>query len=141
MLRPPDRQREDTSNIVLLEHVNLQIADQQLATLFYVSGLQLTREPYLMVGLDNMWINVGRTQLHLPTCSAKAQRLRGRIGLVLPELGLLEHALAAVAAQLTGTCFGFRSEAELSRKCRRPDRYPASERMARCSPASRRGRR
>src|SRR4051794_12797279 len=77
----PDRTRDDQSNIVLLEHVNLLIGDQQLATAFYVVGLQLTRDPYLMVGLDNMWINAGRTQMHLPTDPTRIQTFRGVIGL------------------------------------------------------------
>src|SRR5437868_6685810 len=106
--RSPDRRRDDASNILLLEHVNLQIADQQLATLFYVSGLQLTRDPYLMVGVDNMWINIGRMQFHLPTNSSASQRLRGVIGLVVPDLDALENALGAVAPQLGHTQFSFR---------------------------------
>src|SRR6266513_5558074 len=100
-----DPQREDASPILALEHLNLQIADQQLATLFYVSGLQLTRDPYLMVGLDNMWINVGRMQFHLPTRSSTPQRLRGLLGLIVPDLHALENALDAVAPQLGQTQF------------------------------------
>src|SRR5207248_131231 len=106
-------QSPNTSNIALLEHVNLQIADQQLATLFYVLGLQLTRDPYLMVGIDNMWINVGRTQLHLPTCGSRPQRLRGVIGLVVPELEMVENALTAVAPQLEATRFAFCRNAQV----------------------------
>ena len=103
-----DPQREDASPILALEHVNLQIADQQLATLFYVVGLQLTRDPYLMVRVDNMWINVGRMQFHLPTSVSGSQRLRGVVGLVVPDLAMLETALAAAAPQLTATQFSFR---------------------------------
>ena len=33
-------------------------------------GLGLTRDPYLMTGVGNMWINVGRSQFHLPTGKA-----------------------------------------------------------------------
>ena len=47
-----DRAAEDLGNIVALEHVNTRIPDQQLATAFYVSGLGLTRDPYLMTGTD-----------------------------------------------------------------------------------------
>ncbi|MEY4749882.1 MAG: hypothetical protein RIQ60_2096 [Pseudomonadota bacterium] len=91
-------------NLVLLEHVNLTQPDQALATLFYVVGLGLTRDPYLMVGLDNMWINVGpATQLHLPTRAP--QRLRGRMVLALPELDGVERSLAEVAEALAGTAF------------------------------------
>ena len=37
-----DRTAQDVGNIVALEHVNVRIPDQQLATLFYVVGLGLT---------------------------------------------------------------------------------------------------
>ena len=40
-----DRSTEDQGNIIALEHVNVQIDDQRLATLFYVGGLGLTRDP------------------------------------------------------------------------------------------------
>ncbi|MGH8741758.1 MAG: hypothetical protein ACREUN_12650, partial [Burkholderiales bacterium] len=62
-----DRAAESTGNIVLLEHVNVTQPDQRLATLYYVVGLGGTRDPYIMVGVDNMWVNFGRTQVHLPT--------------------------------------------------------------------------
>lgn len=39
-----DRSAEDLGNIVGLEHVNLQVEDQGLTTLFYISGLGLTRD-------------------------------------------------------------------------------------------------
>jgi len=100
-----DRSREDVSNIVHLEHVNVTQPDQRLATVFYVSALGFTRDPYLMIGLENMWINIGRSQMHLP--SRPAQRLRGTIGLVVPDLGLLKARLEKVAPALEGTQFGF----------------------------------
>ena len=62
-----DRSAEDLGNIVGLEHVNLQVEDQGLTTLFYISGLGLTRDPYLMTSIDNMWVNVGHSQFHLIT--------------------------------------------------------------------------
>jgi len=100
-----DRVREDVSNIVHLEHVNVTQPDQRLATLFYVSGLGFTRDPYLMVGLENMWINIGRSQMHLPT--NRPQRMRGTIGLVVPDLTLLKQRLARVAPALETTEFTF----------------------------------
>jgi len=105
-----DRTRDDASNLVALEHVNLQIADQQQATAFYVVGLQLTRDPYMMVGLDNMWINAGRTQLHLPTSRAHPQRWRGTIGLVVPSLDPLERSLERASRYLAGTQFAWRRD-------------------------------
>lgn len=100
-----DRAAEDIGNIIGLEHVNVTIPDQQLATLFYVKGLGLTRDPYLMTELDNMWINVGRSQFHLPTQSP--QVLRGHTGLVLPDRAALVNRLRAVQPQLAHTKFGF----------------------------------
>ena len=44
-----DRAAEDLGNSIHFEHVNVTIPDQRLATLFYVAGLGLTRDPYLMV--------------------------------------------------------------------------------------------
>ena len=65
---------EDVGNIISLEHVNVQIADQALATLFYVVGLGGTRDPYLNVGLNNMWVNLGEQQFHLPTRSSMVSK-------------------------------------------------------------------
>ena len=101
-----DRAAEDLGNVVGLEHVNVLIPDQQLSTLFYVTGLGLTRDPYLMTSTDNMWINVGRSQFHLPT--GKAQVLRGRVGLVLPSREALLARLARVSKPLADTRFEFR---------------------------------
>ena len=100
-----DRTTEDVGNIVEFGHVNIAIPDQRLATLFYVSGLGLTRDPFLNVGVDNMWINVGSSQFHLP--SGPAQVLRGVTGLVLPDLDALLDRLARLRAPLADTRFGF----------------------------------
>ena len=77
-----NRAGQDLGNIVELGHVNNRIPDQRLSTLFYVSGLGLTRDPILMTSTDNMWVNVGKSQFHLPT--GKAQVLRGHTALVIP---------------------------------------------------------
>ena len=66
MVKPYDRATEDLGNVVFLEHVNVRVPDQRLATTFYVTAMGLTRDPYLVTGVDNMWINVGRNQFHLP---------------------------------------------------------------------------
>lgn len=100
-----DRTRQDLGNIILLEHVNVTIPDQRLATIFYLSGLGLTRDPYLMTGIDNMWVNVGRSQFHLP--SRGTQVLRGHVGIVLPDLAALERRLQNVAPLLAETRFAW----------------------------------
>jgi hypothetical protein len=105
MQQPFDRAAEDLGNAIFLEHVNVQVPDQHLATLFYVTGLGLTRDPYLMVSDTNMWINVGRSQFHLP--SGEAQVVRGHTGLVISGRQALLERLASVAGKLKGTSFAF----------------------------------
>jgi hypothetical protein len=104
-----DRSTEDLGNIVALEHVNTTIPDQQPATLFYVTGLGLTRDPYLMTGTTNMWVNLGRTQFHLPT-DPRPQILRGVVGIVMPNRAELLKRLTGVKKQLAGTSFDFRED-------------------------------
>jgi hypothetical protein len=100
-----DRTTEDLGNSIHLEHVNVTVPDQRLATLFYVAGLGLTRDPYLMVSDTNMWVNVGRSQFHLP--SGNAQVLRGHTGIVISGREALLDRLASVAKKLDGTAFAF----------------------------------
>jgi hypothetical protein len=105
MQQPYDRAAEDLGNSIHLEHVNVFVPDQHLATLFYVTGLGLTRDPYLMVSDTNMWVNVGRSQFHLP--SGEAQVLRGHTGIVIEGREALLERLASVAGKLKGTAFTF----------------------------------
>jgi len=107
---PYDRSAEDLGNVVELGHVNVRVPDQRLATAFYISGLGLTRDPYLMTGIDNMWANVGVSQFHLPT--GAPQVVRGVTGLVLPDLKALAARLERVGSVLTGTQFRFEVAAE-----------------------------
>jgi catechol 2,3-dioxygenase-like lactoylglutathione lyase family enzyme len=108
MERRFDRNSEDLGNIVALEHVNVTVPDQQQATIFYVAGLGLTRDPYLMTGPTNMWVNVGCSQFHLPT--APAQVLRGRTGIVVPDREALVRRLERNRKRLAGTRFDFKEQ-------------------------------
>jgi len=91
-----DRDAHIVGNIVHLEHFNVVVDDQRLATLFYITGIGGTRDPYLFTGLENMWVNFGRTKCHLPSRGAKPEVLRGAVGFVVPSLEDLkkrfEHA-------------------------------------------------
>ncbi len=97
-LKQYDRDAQVVGNIVHLEHFNVVIGDQRLATLFYIVGLGGTRDPYIFPGMENMWVNFGRTQVHLPSRGAKPKPevLRGTVGFVVPSLDELkkrfEHA-------------------------------------------------
>lgn len=98
-----DRGVEDVGNIVQLEHVNLTVPDQGIAALFYVTGLGFTRDPYIDFGTFNMWVNVGEQQFHLP--KADAQKLRGHIGVVVPDLEDLKKRLKFIAKPMADTQF------------------------------------
>jgi hypothetical protein len=101
---------EDVGNIVSLEHVNIQVPDQLIATLFYIVGLGFTRDPYMNVGLTNMWINIGDQQFHLPT--GKPQVLRGHTGLAVPDVAALKERLPMIQNQLSGTSFEWSDQGE-----------------------------
>lgn len=101
-----DRAVQDIGNIVNLGHVNVCISDQHIATHYYVSGLGLTRDPFLNTGAGNMWINVGMSQFHLPM--GKPQIVRGVTGLVVPDRRALLDRLTRVRKALAGTKFDFR---------------------------------
>jgi hypothetical protein len=105
-----DHSDEDVGNIVLLEHVNVQVPDQAVAMMFYIVGMGFTRDPYLNIGLGNMWANVGEQQFHLPT--RPPQAIDGHIGVVVPDLDALKNRLAAVKEGLTGTQFRWSVEAD-----------------------------
>ncbi len=101
-----DRPAQDIGNIVNLGHVNVSISDQHVATNYYVTGLGLTRDPYLMTGSGNMWINVGMSQFHLPIGTPEI--LRGVIGLVVPDRAALLDRLTRARKLLAGSKFDFR---------------------------------
>lgn len=100
-----NRKIEDMGNIVALEHVNTRVPDQQQAIAFYVMGLGLTRDPFLMTGTNNMWVNVGRGQFHLPT--GAPQVVRGHTGVVIPGRNNLLQRLSDVKSALSETKFAF----------------------------------
>ncbi len=100
-----DRTTDDVGNILGMEHVNVLVPDQKMATDFYVGGLGFTRDPYMMVDTDNMWINVGEQQFHLPTRGT--QVLRGHVGMVVPDLDAIKERLTGLveSGKLEGTSF------------------------------------
>jgi hypothetical protein len=104
-----DRSTQDVGNILAMEHVNVTVPNQEIAQTFYAAALGLTRDPYMMVGPENMWINVGQQQFHLPTRDTP-QVLRGRIGIVMPNLEALKQRLMAVQPRLAGTSFSCSAE-------------------------------
>jgi len=76
---------QDFGNIVLFEHINLEINDVFAATKFYCDFLGLTRDPFRNGSTLATWINVGYQQLHLPF-SIQSQNFRGIIGILVPNI-------------------------------------------------------
>ncbi len=89
--------------LVSLDHVNLRVTDQRLATLFFIEGLGLTRDPYRMSGTGNMWANMGQHQFHLPT--GEPTPFPGEVGMIVPDLEAVRENLERVAPQLAETAF------------------------------------
>lgn len=102
-----DRSIEDVGNVLNLEHFNFTVPDQELAALFYVSGLGFTRDPYMDFATFNMWVNVGEQQFHLP--KKDAQVFRGHIALVIPDHDGLKRRLGFVARFMEGTHYSWNS--------------------------------
>lgn len=100
-----DRKTQDVGNILMMEHVNVTVPDQFKALTFYIQGLGLTRDPYMMVGTENMWVNVGDQQFHLPT--RDPQVVRGHVGLVIQDLDALKRRLKRIEERLKGTKFAW----------------------------------
>ncbi len=103
-----DRADQITGNIVHFEHVNVTVPDPMKATMFWLMGMGFTRDPYLMVGVDNMWVNIGMQQFHLPTRGP--QVLRGVTGIVVPDLEGLRQRLDHIAPRLAGTMFRWEND-------------------------------
>ena len=64
----------------------------------------------MRVGLDNMWINIGENQVHLPT--GGPQVIRGAVHVMMPRLDSLLTRLADIAPSMEGTCFEFSDEGD-----------------------------
>ena len=101
-----DRTEENIGNVLILQHINLCVPDLYLATIFYVTGLGLTRDPYVDFGGPIMWVNAGEQQFHL--LQNKAQKWRGHMGVVVPSLDDLKDRLQRVERTLGDTEFAWR---------------------------------
>jgi len=106
MENPFNREAENLGNITGLEHLNVEIPDQGLASEFYLVGLGFTRDPYLFPGTNNMWVNIGKNQIHMPT--GEPLVFRGHVGLVSPDREALLNRLTGVKKQLADTKFTFK---------------------------------
>src|SRR5438034_2921273 len=106
MENPFNRAAENLGNITGLEHVNVEIPDQGPASDFYLMGCGFTRDPYLLPGTNNMWVNTGKT--HFPLPAGDPLVLRGAIGIVTPDRQALLERLHAIKPRLKDTKFKFK---------------------------------
>ena len=100
-----NRKTQDVGNILGMEHVNVTVPDQELALRFYISGLGLTRDPYMMVGPEK---HVG--QCWRATVSFTHPRPAGvdwLHRLVVSDLDALQRRLTRLEDKFTGTAFGW----------------------------------
>jgi hypothetical protein len=67
----------------------------------------------MMVGVNNMWVNLGDNQCHLPT--GEPQVIPGHVGIVTPDLGALKDRMASIRDGLAGTKFDFSDEGDYVR--------------------------
>ena len=91
-----ENQQKNTDNnpeigaMVMMDHVNFQTPGHDMATMFFIGGLGLTRDPYRRADMQNMGINVGLQQFHLPrrerTAGEGTPPFQGLIGLVHPDI-------------------------------------------------------
>src|SRR5574341_858867 len=74
-----------------------------------IVGLGATRDPCLFPGLENIWLNFGRTQVHMPSRAVppKAERLRGTAGFVVPSLDELKKRLDYAGKEMQRVVPGF----------------------------------
>ncbi|MEM7463583.1 MAG: hypothetical protein AAF362_12995 [Pseudomonadota bacterium] len=83
----------EIGGIVHLDHVNFETPDHEMATIFYINGLGLTRDPYRRADEQNMGINVGLQQFHLPRRGEQTPPFHGVVGLVVPEIAGIKKRL------------------------------------------------
>lgn len=82
----------EVGGILHLDHVNFQVPEHDLVTVFFVNGLGLTRDPFRRADETNMGINVGMQQFHFPRRGVTPP-FPGVIGLIVPELAAIRARL------------------------------------------------
>ena len=67
----------DLGNFVFFDHINLQVTDHRLCTLFFIEGFGFTRDPYQRTDTTNMGVNIGLEQFHLPRTGRETPPFHG----------------------------------------------------------------
>ncbi len=75
----------EVGGMLHLDHINFQVPEHDLVTVFFINGLGLTRDPFRRADETNIGINVGLQQFHLPR-RGTTPPFPGVIGLIVPDL-------------------------------------------------------
>jgi len=104
----------EIGGIVHLDHVNFQVPDQDMATMFFMNGLGLARDPFQRVDETNMGVNIGMEQLHLPRRDRATPPYPGEVGLVVPRIDVIRVRLERLArnGRFDGTPYSFAPDGE-----------------------------
>ncbi|MDA0656426.1 MAG: hypothetical protein O2912_08480 [Proteobacteria bacterium] len=91
MARSKRTAHPEIGGIAHLEHVNFEVADHDMVSIFFMAGLGFTRDPYTRTDEKNMAANVGQQQFHLPRLGRPTPPMHGVIGLITPELDAVKE--------------------------------------------------
>ena len=95
-----------------MDHVNFETPDHEMATIFYMNGLGFTRDPYRRADEQNLGVNVGRQQFHLPKRGEYTPPFYGIVGLVVPDIGGIKQRFEVLndLGKFEGTPYGWLEE-------------------------------
>lgn len=111
VVRQPRREKlPEVGGILHLEHFNFEVDDHDMATIFFMNGLGLTRDPFRRPDETNMGVNIGMQQFHLPRRGRPTPPFNGEIGLVVPDLPMIKARLARLErmGKFDGTPYAYR---------------------------------
>ena len=112
----------EIGGILHLEHFNFEMLEHEMATIFFMNGLGLTRDPYRRIDENNMGINIGMQQFHLPRRRRKTPPFFGEIGLIVPDLQVIRARLERLErmGRFEGTAYQITSVSENNLRVRSP---------------------
>jgi hypothetical protein len=79
----------EIGGVLHLEHFNFEVLDYDMAIIFFMHALGLTRDPYRRTDETNMSVNIGMQQFHLPWRGRVTPSFLGEIGLILPDIKIV----------------------------------------------------
>lgn len=84
--RPRREVLPEVGGILHLEHFNFEVFEHDMVTIFFMNGLGFTRDPFKRADENNIGVNIGMQQFHLPRRGNPTPPFQGIVGLILPDL-------------------------------------------------------